>query len=103
MSAYKDRCDKALEGLEHVSTGIARDCADCDTVGLTDDEMQERYAMGDEGGFSWQPCDMCGGIAGQRYAVHGFMSTPTGEVLVHLDVCEDCIMYVEYGDEPEGR
>ena len=104
MGTFANRVNKYLEGVDHVNVGICAECADCDTVDKTDEEMQEIYAVGDEGHFSWHSCECCGStLGGQRYAAHGFIHTPTGDQLIHLDVCEDCVMFIEYGDEPESR
>ena len=103
MGTFANSVSRALEGMEHVSNGVCAECAECDTVGISEEDMQERYAS-QEGHFSWHSCDCCGStLGGNRNPVHGFISTPTGPQLIHLDVCDDCVIFIEYGDEPESR
>lgn len=93
MSKFTDTVDCALEGLDFVSVGyIPHDsCDDCP------EEQDEN--VGDEGYFSWSPCECCGSsLGGTRYAAHG---RDTDGNLVHLNVCQDCLMYIANGDEPE--
>jgi hypothetical protein len=56
--------------------------------------------MADEGHFSSASCDACGShFAGDRYPSH-VLDEPT-DAWVHLDVCQDCLMYFANGDEPD--
>lgn len=60
--------------------------------------------IGDEGSFSWSECECCGSsLGGTRHAAHGLISrTKYGRktVLIHLDVCTDCLMFIANGDLP---
>jgi hypothetical protein len=62
-------------------------------------DAQENDELPDEGGISRHPCECCGsGLAGTRYAAHGF---DAHDELNHLEVCVDCLCYIANGDEPE--
>lgn len=108
MSAYTDAVDNNLDGLHHVSVGIAvKACAKC--------AGDHGWSPGDpepepEGAFSACSCDSCGSsLGGDRYAAHGFL-IPEGEdpnddelwALIHLEVCVDCLRYLACGDEPDN-
>ena len=97
MSRYTEAVERNLEGL-HIATGA---CPGCEGCGLEDvDSMDdERYIVAGEPSFSWYRCDSCGSIkGGSRYPAHG--TNKDGD-LFHLDVCVDCVHYIEYGTEPE--
>lgn len=50
----------------------------------------------DEGGISSQGCDICGDSHQQTlYAAHGRDADDAS--LVHLEICENCVYYMEYG------
>jgi hypothetical protein len=96
MSDFAERVEHYLKGIEHVSTGP---CPGCDECGLGDveDMASPDYESAGEPSFSWSDCDCCGSsLGGDRHPAHG---TYHGD-LIHLDVCTDCVMYLEYGDEP---
>lgn len=99
MSAYTDAIDRNLKGLENVNAGIARQvCPTCDNAhdGVSDENLE---AIGDEGGFSCESCDCCGShYHGNRFAAHAH-SPKYG--WIHLEICEDCLMFIANGDEPE--
>lgn len=91
-------------GIEHISTGIYSKCSDCQSAWDMDEAALEAACANDEvideGGFSWSQCDTCGShLGGNRYAAHGFI----GERVIHLDVCEDCLIYIANGDQPTHR
>ena len=46
--------------------------------------------------FSPRPCDVCGGMAGDRRMCNGF-NEETEEIQGDYEVCQDCEYYVEYG------
>jgi hypothetical protein len=92
MSAYSDAVNRYLEALEHVSTGA---CPGCEECGLPEDA--ESYDS--EPSFSWSSCDTCGStLGGDRHAAHGVSK---GFGIVHMDICTDCLFFIEYGEEPE--
>lgn len=81
-----------LKGLEFVSTGA---CPGCDECGLSDNPSDHDRECADEGGFSWRECEACGSsLGGNRYPAHA--RTKDG-ALLHFEVCEDCLMYLNYG------
>ncbi len=93
MSRFTEAVERALNGLEHVSVGYVP----YDKCGECPEEQDE--SIGDEGYFSWSACDCCGsGLGGTRYAAHGIDAN--GDI-VHLNVCQDCVWYITYGEEPE--
>lgn len=92
-------------GIEHISTGIYSKCCDCQNAyDLEEAELEaacQADEVVDEGGFSWSQCDACGShLGGNRYAAHGFTDAKT---VIHLDVCEDCLIFIANGDEPTNR
>jgi hypothetical protein len=91
VGAPEDTCDTCH------GKGRTCECSSCEDF---DPET------GDEGSFSWSPCDACGSsLGGDRHAAHGLVSrTKYGRKthLIHLDVCTDCLFYTANGDLPEG-
>lgn len=96
MSKYTDAVARGLEGMDAVSFGPIAErghCADCDDAGFTEE-------VGDEGGFSWSACGICGStLGGNRYVWHWL--DKDGELMHEDDGCADCLFYVSNGDEPE--
>jgi hypothetical protein len=99
MSTFTEAVEKALVGLRHVSAGA---CPGCDECGLSENCDPYEYEAAEEEHFSWHSCDCCGShLGGSRSPAHGFMGLDGKEVLVHLDVCTDCLVYLANGEEPE--
>lgn len=89
---YQAAAERNLEGLEFVSTGA---CPGCDECGLSESPTEHERGCADEGGFSWSSCEACGStLGGSRYPAHG--RDKNGDLL-HFEVCEDCLMYLNYG------
>ena len=109
MSNFTKAIERELDGIDHISPGLASCCGECCSAhDLSETEMEEDLSSGlvfDEGGFSRQSCDSCGStLAGNRYAAHGFSGAQTegsDKSLVHLDICEDCLLFHANGDEPD--
>ena len=99
MTAYEKRVEHYCRGLESVNPGICAGCSNCQfDFGLSEDDPAWEE-LSDEGGFSWHQCDTCGStLGGNRYAAHGF--TDDDGTLVHLSMCEDCLMFFANGDLP---
>ena len=57
-----------------------------------------RMPDGDEG-FSWMCCELCGGKAGNRYAVSAVRQEPYD--YTPYSVCGDCMQFVANGAIPE--
>ena len=56
----------------------------------------------DDLGFSWNDCDLCGGLAGDRHAVTALPDNPAeNHDYVALSVCNSCLMYIANGDVPD--
>lgn len=98
---YLEALEHNLRGLSHVSAGA---CPTCEHCGPFDPDDCDACDVANEGGFSWSSCDACGSsLGGDRYPAHGF-SKPFDngdDILVHLDVCADCLCYLANGDVPE--
>jgi hypothetical protein len=58
----------------------------------------ERMPDGDEG-FTWMCCELCGGKAGNRYAVSAVRQQPYD--YIPYSVCGDCLQYIANGTLPE--
>ena len=58
----------------------------------------ERMPDGDEG-FTWMCCELCGGKAGNRYAVSAVRHEPYD--YIPYAVCSDCMLFIASGDLPE--
>ena len=60
----------------------------------------ERMPDGDgDEGFTWMCCELCGGKAGNRYAVSAVRHEPYD--YIPYSVCGDCLQYIANGDLPE--
>ena len=57
-----------------------------------------RMPDGDEG-FTWMCCELCGGEAGNRYAVSAVRQQPYD--YIPYSVCGDCLQYIANGTIPE--
>lgn len=96
MSDFTDAIDRNLDGCEAVSVGYCPGCEFC-----------PGYQEGsDEGGFSQDSCECCGStLGGNRYSAHYIRpddnGSVVGQVIHHMEVCEDCLLYLANGDEPE--
>jgi hypothetical protein len=105
MSAYTDRVDRNLAGLEFVSVGLCPSCPYCQSAyGMSPREFYAAYHTGDvcdEGGFSWSGCGICGStLGGARYSWH---ARDADEALFHADdACADCLMFLANGEEPDN-
>ena len=105
--AFVAAVDRGLEGMEPVSPGLSASCEVCRTAhgDISEEEFRELLEHGgadDEGGFSWHRCDSCNtGLGGNRSAAHGFTTINGEDTLVHLDICDDCMLYLANGDLPE--
>jgi hypothetical protein len=104
MSDYAEAVERNLKGITHVSSGLCPGCKVCEQAyGMEPEAFKDACEDGsvcDEGGFSWRACECCdSGLGGNRYAAHGWLDGK----LIHLDICEDCLFYLEYGEEPESQ
>ena len=106
MSRFTDAIDKGLDGLSYVSPGACPGCSEC---GLEDvkDTDDKRYEEANEHWFSWRRCECCGStFGGMRRPAHYLVPDENGSVvgaeIGHLDICEDCLVFLANGDEPES-
>jgi len=103
---YIEAFNRQTEGLIGLNVGLASVCSICRANYEYDspDAMREDLENGDlfdEGGFSRVFCGSCGSeISGDRYAAHAWIDDER-EILVHLNVCVDCLRYIANGDIPE--
>jgi len=77
------------------------DCPDCNNGSVCVCSGCENYSedIGDEGGFSWSQCGICGSsLGGNRYVWHWV--DEDGEIMHEDDGCVDCLLYLSNGDEP---
>lgn len=59
------------------------------------------YSLDEGIGFTWAPCELCGALPGERYAVTALPSNPAkNRDYVPFEVCGDCLNYVANGEEP---
>ena len=106
MSAYACAVEEHTAGIFHLNAGAAAICPEClKAHGIEDtgaiEAMQEQII--DEGSFSSSPCDCCGSrLGGERHAAHGWDNQEIARAnLIHLNICTDCVLYTEYGDDPQ--
>ena len=96
--------ERQTEGLTALSVGGSlADCGECDLSGCDGTEgCSDKVCYCSEGCFSWSSCDTCGsGLGGDRQTGHAFATMDDGrEVLIHLEVCVDCAMFIANGDLP---
>jgi hypothetical protein len=90
---YVDRVNRYLSGTEAVSVGPCPGCEECA------DCLRENGEYHEDPWFSWQPCEICGELAGDRQSWHGIID---GHI-VHSSCCTDCVLYIANGDVPECR
>ena len=65
------------------------------------DRQREDNPERDDLGFSWQDCDLCGALGGERYAATAFPEViGEGTDYVPLEVCGDCLCYIANGEVP---
>lgn len=84
---YEERVATYLKGCEAVSTGPCPGCEGCA------DCQKENGEYHEDPWFSWQPCEICHGLAGDRHSWHCIID---GEI-THGSCCTDCYYYIEYG------
>ncbi len=94
---YRDEALGAVEGTE--------DGADIPQFPTFENWKQDRRDEApdrDDLGFSWDDCDLCGGLAGDRHAVTALPDNPAeNHDYVALSVCNSCLMYIANGDVPD--
>ena len=105
VSPYATAVERGCKGLTAVSTDVCPGCEEC-RRGLgfaTLQDLEKAWESGrivSEPFFSSGGCDICGAVLGGNFEVwHGI--DEKGEI-VHGDrACEDCVVYLANGDEPE--
>lgn len=98
---FKVRFEQYTKGLEAISCGLCSKCSDCQSTFDVGEIRLERLierGLSDEGAFSREGCDTCGSSLGQNlYAGHALMQLNGEQVLIHLEICQDCILYIANG------
>ena len=92
--AYREACIQRIDDLTQGS-----DVPEFKTYTNWRRDMRDADPERDSLGFSWQVCDLCGALPGERYTATAFdteMSEYCG-----LSVCLDCLCYIANGDLPE--
>jgi hypothetical protein len=96
--------ERRTKGLEAISCGLCSQCSDCQSTFDESEIGLERLidkGLCDEGGFSRSGCDTCGNCLGQNlYAGHALIQLDGKQVLTHLEICQDCLMYIANGQLP---
>ena len=97
MSTFTDAIDRELKGLRYSGSGpVPECCPTCEDVDWTEDDDGTPI---DEGSFHWTACDSCGStLGGDRHAAHAFDDK---KEIYHLEICTDCLMFLENGEEPD--
>jgi len=95
-SAYVVNCIEVLEDLEE-----GQDAPVLGSYKEWVERQREDNPERDDLGFSNLPCEICGALAGDRYAVTAFPS-PIGDGTdyIPLEVCDCCLLYIANGDLP---
>lgn len=100
--------ERRTKGLNFLSSGICAKCSDCQSNYdyPTAKKLQSAIDNGlidDEGNFSRCGCDTCGSSLGQKiYDGHAYIELDGKKVLTHLDLCEDCVMFIANGQLPKN-
>lgn len=90
---YEDAFEKGTKDLIHLSSSrIPEICIDCEEFSHDETENNEAF-------FSHRPCEICNRpLGGDRYVAHGWFITPDlKQHIVHMEICSDCLYYMEYG------
>ena len=97
---FTTRVDAHFANLR-VAPGPSFGCRECglEDVLSHDADAQARYDAACDSFFTWSRCPACGGLAGDRHAVHFW--SDDGTIDGHEDVCSDCLLYIANGDVPD--
>ena len=81
-------------------------CPECGSMNSTvriEDDWQPEPGSGDSE-FSWQECDLCGcPLGGRRHPATILPEDSTSTNYTPIEVCTDCVFYLEYGDVPDDE
>jgi len=93
IAAWQEKFESGLGDMKHLGSGCQKGCSDCPD----NQESEESGSIT----FSRNDCDLCGcPLAGGREVMHGYDKTGA---LVHLEVCEECLLYWANGDLPSAE
>jgi hypothetical protein len=89
-SAFVQAVIRRTKDLRAFSIGSCSGCSSCSEVNVY-------------GHFSWSDCDSCGSNlggdhGGDHYPAHYL---DDDNEIVHCEICQDCLYYHAYGEEPE--
>lgn len=98
---YQQQVAAFRAGVDHVASGPCPGCDECLELpegAEIGDPSSEWCDLASEPHFSRSACDVCNStLGGNRYPAHALFRDDGGrEQRVHLDICEDCLMYLEY-------
>lgn len=106
MDEFEKAYYNGLKGLKFESSGFSYTCQTCiDAHGFCCEHSAkaawENNEISDEGSFSWDACDLCGShLGGNRYSAHA-VTDDASQDDIHLEICQDCLLYMANGDLPE--
>ena len=99
MSEFTESIEQNLAGCKAFSVGSCPGCAEC---GLDDEPTDHAQCLADEPHFSWSACDSCcSTFGGDRHPAHFIHEGKYANVIVHCNVCTDCLFFHANGDEPD--
>lgn len=58
--------------------------------------------MNNEPYFTWRKCDCCGGLAGDRYQIQGYLNLSEAknyDNLYEYEICPECLEVATYGTQ----
>lgn len=103
---FIDRRNRYAKQYSQINGGFSYACPTCLSLFGLKTEAEGRRAwengtsqMREDTFFSNHRCETCDGLPGDRYIAHGYSKSLKD--WVHLEVCQDCVLYDANGDLPE--
>ena len=88
-----------------LAVGVAADCRNCPDHDPDDDDSRQ---AAEDPSFRRGPCDSCGtSLGGDYFAAHSVENSILAaglkprKVVLHWDICADCVQYWANGEEPD--
>lgn len=83
-ATFCDATDDAIDLLEELRERDSSDCPSCQQCAE----------------FSWEHCEVCGALAGERHAL-ALIWPGTHREPIYYSACSDCLIFAANGDLPE--